>query len=71
MLLEKIAGAVVSKVDYFKPQELANLIWAMAKLNYRCEDLLTSVSYAAERRLHQYNPQVSERKKRCFLGAFD
>jgi hypothetical protein len=53
-LLRAAAAAVVSKAHEFKPQELANLVWAYASMEFRDDAMLAAVA----RRAHALAEQV-------------
>lgn len=53
-LLDAIAAAALAKISELSSQDLSNIAWAFAKLDYQSEDLREAISSAALRLLDQF-----------------
>eukprot|EP00633_Aureoumbra_lagunensis_P014245 CAMPEP_0197346776 /NCGR_PEP_ID=MMETSP0893-20130614/6432_1 /TAXON_ID=44058 ORGANISM="Aureoumbra lagunensis, Strain CCMP1510" /NCGR_SAMPLE_ID=MMETSP0893 /ASSEMBLY_ACC=CAM_ASM_000539 /LENGTH=196 /DNA_ID=CAMNT_0042856107 /DNA_START=178 /DNA_END=769 /DNA_ORIENTATION=- len=56
-LFNAIAAEAVTKLDSFKPQELANILWAYVKAGVEASDLFNAIAAAAMKKLDSFKPQ--------------
>ena len=56
-LFDEIANEFIPKIHTADPQNLANIVWAYATLEYYCQELFSAVAHEALGRLRQFKPQ--------------
>ena len=54
-LFAALARAAERRLSEFNPQDVANIAWAFATVNYRDEKLFAALARAVERRLREFN----------------
>lgn len=55
--MQAIAKEAQHQIRHFKPQELANTVWAFATLNIQNASLVEAIAKEALHKIHHFNPQ--------------
>lgn len=56
-LFDEIENQCIRKLSLFTPQNIANLVWAYATLDYKPHDLFHAIAQETSGRLGEYSPQ--------------